>query len=346
MTSYLHSIVDYALQTANVLQKGQVGWMTMNRKTGEYIREQQPLTKKLRLLVLFNPLTDWFDRTHLMRWHLHEQAVHEGKAESSPKSRAQIRQFVEAYNINMADFEPPDLDAYGSFQDFFVRRHRPGSRPVTAEGDDTVAVNAADARVVCYDSVAETTRLWIKGKNFTIGNLITDKVAARVWDDGAVASYRLSPQGQFPSVHELSMGLNAIADYHRYHCPVSGTVRWWKQIDGDYYGVDPIALRSAVNVLCLNARCAVCIDSPEFGAVLFVAIGAQEVGTVKFNQPFMTPGSKVKKGDEGGIFEFGGSAIVVCFEKGRIQFDQDLQDVSRKEIMMDVEVNTSLGKAV
>lgn len=71
-------------------------------------------------------------------------------------------------------------------------------------------------------------------------------------------------------------------------------MRWWKQIDGEYYGVDPIALRSDVNVLCMNARCAVCIDSPEFAAVLFVAIGAQEVGTVKLNEPFMTPGSKVR----------------------------------------------------
>lgn len=54
----------------------------------------------------------------------------------------------------------------------------------------------------------------------------------------------------------------------------------------------------------------------------------------------------MRKGDEVGIFEFGGSAIVVCFEGGRIKFDQDLLDVSQKEIMMDVEVNTSLGKAV
>jgi len=298
-------------------------------QTGEHVREQQPLTKKLKLLALFNPRTDWFDRTHLMRWHLHDQAVHEGNTESSPKSRAQIPQFVETYGINMDDFEPSDIHVYRSFQDFFIRRHKPGSRPIAAEGDDTVAVNAADARVVCFESVSETTRLWIKGKDFTIGNLITDNVAARIWDDGAVASYRLSPQ-----------------DYHRYHCPASGTVRWWKQIDGDYYGVDPVALRSAVNVLCLNARCAVCIDSPEFGAVLFVAIGAQEVGTVKLNEQFMTPGSRVKRGDEVGMFEFGGSAIVVCFEKGRIQFDQDLLNVSRREIMMDVEVNTSLGKAV
>jgi phosphatidylserine decarboxylase len=62
---------------------------------------------------------------------------------------------------------------------------------------------------------------------------------------------------------------------------VNGTVNWWKQIQGDYYGVDPIAIRSDIDILTNNARCAVCIETEEFGKVLFVAIGASEVGTVK-----------------------------------------------------------------
>ena len=58
---------------------------------------------------------------------------------------------------------------------------------------------------------------------------------------------------------------------------------WWKAIKGDYYSVDPIAIRSDIDILTSNARCAVCIDSKEFGMVLFVAIGASEVGTVKYD---------------------------------------------------------------
>lgn len=100
-----------------------------------------------------------------------------------------------------------------------MRKHTPQSRPLHAKGDDSAAVNVADARVVVYDSVAETTKLWIKGpssrkagplscsdplmpgRDFTIANLITDKVAARQWAEGAVASYRLSPQGSYPIAH-------------------------------------------------------------------------------------------------------------------------------------------------
>ena len=35
-------------------------------------------------------------------------------------------------------------------------------------------------------------------------------------------------------------------------------------------------------MLTCNARCVVAIESEEFGEVLFAAIGAKEVGTVKY----------------------------------------------------------------
>ena len=95
---------------------------------------------------------------------------------------------------------------------------KPGSRPITAPEDPSLATVVADSRVVVYDSVKETHKLWIKGRDFSIAQLIADKVAARPWANGAVASFRLSPQ-----------------DYHRYHSPVRGIVKWWKQMDGDYY---------------------------------------------------------------------------------------------------------------
>jgi len=58
------------------------------------------------------------------------------------------------------------------------------------------------------------------------------------------------------------------------------------------------------------------------------------------------PGTKIKKGDEIGLFQFGASSIIVAFEKDRILFDKDLLDVSQQRIMMDVEVGMSLGTAV
>lgn len=58
-----------------------------------------------------------------------------------------------------------------------------------------------------------------------------------------------------------------------------------------------------------------------------------------------TAGHRVEKGDEIGVFRFGGSSILVAFEPGRIQFDEDLEKFSLDKIMVDVEVGMSLGRA-
>jgi len=327
--SYIHRLLDQALGLVKLVQNREVGWQTLNRKTGKYEREQQPLLKKLKLLFLFNPLIEWIDQTHLFRLWIHGKTIQAGKREATPLSANQIQSFIDFYHINMKDFEPSDPHAYATFEDFFVRKHAPKSRPIFEENDRTKAVVVADSRVVVYPTVSQTKALWIKGRNFTIENLILDPERASVWSNGAVASLRLSPQ-----------------DYHRYHSPVAGKVRWFQQISGDYYQVDPLCLNSDVDILTRNARCCIGIETEEFGMVLFVAIGATNVGTVEIHAPFRKKGTEVNKGDEIGIFQFGGSSIIVAFEKDRIRFDEDLLSVSQRRIMVSVEVGMSLGTAL
>jgi len=174
-----------------------------------------------------------------------------------------MKSFVDAYHINMADFEPSNENEYGTFAEFFTRCHAPGSRPIFKLDDPTTAVALTDSRVVVFNSIEETTKLWIKGKNFNITNLVMDTQLGRYFDGAAVASFRLSPQ-----------------DYHRYHS-LMRTIKQFRSIPGDYYQVDPVALRSDVDILTRNARDYVLIESREFGDVLFVAIGATNVGTVQ-----------------------------------------------------------------
>jgi phosphatidylserine decarboxylase len=188
-----------------------------------------------------------------------------GKREATPASRRRIKSFVDFFHINMNDFEPSDINAYPTFEDFFVRAHKPGSRPIHAKNDPTKAVVVADSRLVVYETVAESKKIWIKGADFSITNLVMDKQLGPLFDDGSVASFRLSPQ-----------------DYHRYHSPVSGKVKLFRSLPGDYYQVDPMALRSDLDILSRNARDYVVIESEEFGDVLFVAIGATDVGSVLY----------------------------------------------------------------
>jgi len=264
IVNFVHSLVEYLFSLVKLAQNRQVGWPTVDRRTGRYTREQQPLTKKLKLLLLFNPLTEWLDTTHMMRLWTHRRAIEAGKKEATAASKNQISQFVDFYGINMDEFEPSNLNAYSNFEEFFVRAHKPGSRVIHEKDNPNKAVVAADSRVVVYETVTESKKLWIKGLDFSMTTLVMDRDLGVQFTDCSVASFRLSPQ-----------------DYHRFHSPVTGTIKLYRSMPGDYYDVDAIALRSNVDILTRNARDYVVIETEAFGDVLFVAIGATEVGTVR-----------------------------------------------------------------
>ncbi|KUM56295.1 hypothetical protein ACN42_g10921 [Penicillium freii] len=327
--SLLHRAVDYVLSCLKLVQNREVGWITVDRKTERRVREQQPLLKKLKLLLLFNPLTEWLDTTHAMRLYMHRKNVKAGRDEGTPASKQQINSFVDFYKIKMDDFEPSDTSAYATFEDFFVRAHKSGSRPIFAEDDPSRAVVVADSRVVVYETVEQSKKLWIKGLDFSITNLVMDTRLGAQFENGAVASFRLSPQ-----------------DYHRYHSPVTGKIKLFRSMPGDYYQVDPVAIRSDIDILGRNARDYLVIETEHLGNVLFVAIGATDVGSVRIHDRWQTAGNEIQKGEELGIFQFGGSSIIVAFQSGRISFDEDLLSLSQEAIAVDVEVGMSLGRAL
>ncbi|KAI0451522.1 phosphatidylserine decarboxylase-domain-containing protein [Xylaria acuta] len=112
MASIIHRVINYLLSWAF--------------STGDFMHEQQPLKKKLKLLLLFNPITEWIDRTHAMRLYIHRESLKAGQEESEYSSKAQTRGFVDAYGINMKDF-----DAYDSFRRLLhAADTRKESRPI------------------------------------------------------------------------------------------------------------------------------------------------------------------------------------------------------------------------
>jgi len=84
----------------------------------------------------------------------------------------------------------------------------------------------------------------------------------------------------------------------------------------------------------------VIIHTKNFGDVLYITIGATMVGSIVFTQK---EGNTVKKGDEMGYFAFGGSTILVLFQKDKIKFDEDLVVNSSKPIETLVKMGESIG---
>ena len=239
-----------------------------------------------------------------------------GYLQKRPASAVRIQPFIEKYGVDVSEFLDRD---FPSFNDFFIRKLRPECRPICAKG----AVLPADARYLVYPDVSQCPSLVVKGKNHSLATLLQNRALARRYADGSAVIARLCP-----------------FDYHRFHFPCEGIAEKAQFVEGRLYSVNPLALRVRPSILSENRRMITEIDSEEFGTVLYVEVGATFVGSI--HQTYLA-GAKVKKGEEKGYFSFGGSCLVLFFEKRRIQFDEDLVANSARGLETYARMGESLG---
>ncbi|CAM8926716.1 unnamed protein product [Rhodiola kirilowii] len=249
----------------------------------------------------------------------------QGRTMNSPESVKNIPDFLKFFQdqINISEIKYP-LEAFKTFNEFFVRELKPGARPIASMENDGVAVCAADSRLTAFKSVEDSTRFWIKGRKFSIQGLLGNEINADVFSDGMLVIFRLAPQ-----------------DYHRFHFPVSGTIEQFVEIPGCLYTVNPIAVNSKYcNVFTENKRVVSIISTSRFGKVALVAVGATMVGSITF---LKEEGEYVQKGDQFGYFSFGGSTVICVFEKDVMEIDEDLIANSAKSLETLVSVGMTLG---
>lgn len=216
-------------------------------------------------------------------------------------SRKKILPFIEHFQVNTEEFQK-EVKEFTSFNDFFIRKLKYTARPI-AKGSDR-AVLFADGRYLVYPDLASVDSFLVKGKRFTLKEFLRDEKLASKYEDGEMVMARLCP-----------------TDYHRFHFPFDCIPERPVFIHGPLFSVNPWALQKNIRILSENRRMRTLLKSKEFGEVLYVEIGATYVGSII--QTF-APDLPYKKGDEKGFFSFGGSCVILLFEKGRIRFDDDL----------------------
>jgi len=263
---------------------------------------------------------DKFQIKNVLR-HLTEK---QGKKYTNPNSVKEIDPFIKFHGLNTDEILDP-LESFKNFNEFFYRKLKVSSRVIAAPDDRTVAVSPADCRLNVFLTVTDATNVWVKGKNFALKALIQDEQLEKDFMGGSMVIARLAPQ-----------------DYHRFHCPVNGVLGPAKAFEGAYYTVNPIAINETVDVYTENKRIRTVIKSPEFGDVIYIAVGATMVGSINFTAK---EGDKLKKGDEVGYFAFGGSTVLLFFKKDAIVFDEDLVVNSTKPIETLVKMGSALGKS-
>lgn len=302
--------------------------LVQDRTTGIILEEKMSVYVRLGIRLLYNTT----DKASLkkVRKLLKLLSEKQGAKFDLPESTKDIASFIKFHGLDLSDCLTQDPVKFPTFNEFFYRKLRPGARPLELD-NPKVMVSVADSRCVCFPTVHEATQLWIKGKNFTLARLFNgnfnnfENSSLYNADKCSLAIFRLAPQ-----------------DYHRFHCPVDGVIGPIKHIVGEYYTVNPMAIRLELDVFGDNVRTIIPIDLPQFGNVVMVAVGAMMVGLIVLS---VEEGEEVLRGDEIGYFKFGGSTVVLLMERDRFVFDLDLLANSHALIETLVRVGQSVGHA-
>ncbi|MCX6000991.1 MAG: phosphatidylserine decarboxylase [Chloroflexi bacterium] len=236
-----------------------------------------------------------------LRGWLYNYMIAVGEFMDSPASAAAVPWWTGDARINMTDYVVPP-GGYQSFNEFFTRSIRPGARPIDSPGDPAVFTSPADSSLMkIADSLTSVTTIGVKGQNLNIREMLGNDPLADDFINGKAILCMLNT-----------------TDYHWYHAPVPGRIVSQHQLGGLYYGMDG----GWVEYFFQHRRGYFIFDTEKFGRVAMVCVGMFTISSVNF---FTHEGQMVNKGDILGNFAYGGSAVILLFQPGRVSFTVPLE---------------------
>ncbi|HYL97563.1 MAG TPA: phosphatidylserine decarboxylase family protein, partial [Blastocatellia bacterium] len=219
--------------------------------------------------------------------------------------------------MHLEEFQTNPDDPYLGFKswnDFFIREFKPGMRPIASPDDDSVIVSACEsAPYAIRNKVKEHDTFWLKSQPYSLRQMLNGHYV-KEFVGGTVYQAYLSPE-----------------NYHRWHCPLSGTIKKLDRVAGAYYaeaaseGFDPAGPNDSQGYIAHVATRALIFieaDNPAIGLLCIVLIGMAEVSSCVLKRADgsrLEEGQTVKKGEQIGYFQFGGSTHCLVFRAGVIK---------------------------
>ena len=170
------------------------------------------------------------------------------------------------------------------------------------EGAEDDVISPVDGMLADTGIVSEVVEHEVKGKDYSIEEMLGSKEKAEAYEGGQYMILYLSP-----------------ADYHRIHSPLSGRFldRW--DLGRHSYPVNELGLKFGVRTLAKNFRSITEVNHGT-GKMCLVKVGAMFVNSIEYTHE----GEKWEKGEEIGYFSFG-STVILLFEKGNFHLKEDLK---------------------
>lgn len=220
-----------------------------------------------------------------------------GKFLSTRLSRRIIPSFVKKNHIDLGIYEKQEFNSYNAF---FTRKIKAEQRPINEQKN--ILISPSDGKVTAYP-ITQKGRFWIKHTQYTAAQLLKDERLAERYMGGWIYVIRLT-----------------VDDYHRYCYVADGRKSRQRKIRGVLHTVNPVA-NDYYPIYKMNSREYCLLKTKELGTILLMEVGALMVGKINNHEE---DSAQVKRGDEKGIFEFGGSTIVVMTEPGMAEPDKDI----------------------
>ena len=217
-------------------------------------------------------------------------------------------------------FYCPDLQdphyGFTSWDHFFTRTFNSGMRNI-AKGDDVIA-NACESGPyrVAYN-VKKKNKYWIKGQPYSLLNIFNETEGnsplTNKYEGGTIYQAFLSAE-----------------NYHRWHSPVDGIVKTAYEtaeelpFDSSYYSellpsnplnedpAGPNESQGYIANLAARGIIEIAANNEAIGDMVVVPIGMAECSTCEIT---VKAGDPVTKGEEIGMFHFGGSTHLLIFQK-------------------------------
>jgi phosphatidylserine decarboxylase len=234
---------------------------------------------------------------------------------------ALIKMFVRGFRPDMSDAVETEPTAYPSFNDFFTRALRPGTRPL--DTDARAIVSPVDGTVSEAGLLSADRILQAKGHDYTLRALLAGNAAwERTFLGGTFATIYLAPY-----------------NYHRIHMALDGELRESFYVPGRLFSVNRTTARLVPGLFSRNERvfCGFDAASMPWAIILVGALNVGSMATVwhgdvtprKVREVTALPVSGVlaptalTKGDEMARFNMG-STIILLFPPGAAEWQPTL----------------------
>ena len=231
-------------------------------------------------------------------------------------SRIYINRFIKKNNINMDRFENIK---YKSFNDFFTRNLT--KKELFKQSNKFDLISPCDSKLSVY-KINKDLKVDVKNSIYNIENLIQNKVP-NTFVDGYALVFRLSPD-----------------DYHHYHAIDNMVIKNRKVIPGILHSVNPVVYKD-YKVFTENHREVSLINTENFGEILWIEVGALNIGKIhNINK------NKLNRYEEKGYFSFGGSTIIILFQKDKVRLDNDILYYSKRGLEIKIYYGDKIGTRI